>query len=826
MSDRRIDGPDPLRGRMPSRGTRTPRHPAAPVPEDPTVGADSVDLLQVLGTMRRQALLVSLVTLLGGAVAFAIAMMRQPVYEAYALIRMQDSRFAMTRGITGDESPLTERTTLDPILSEIQILTSHSLAAEVVDRPGAAALRVYPVGFSREVLADVDARRVATRDSLGMRFDAQGYVVAGTAGTEWAEYGSPVELGGLRFTVTERPSVAEGLLVVVPTEEAVDSLLRNLAVWPRERTNLIDVRYAATDPVVARDVANAAVEVFETASASSAQEQARRRRLFIEQQLAQNDSLLQAAQNALSAYRGRQRSYSTQDRFAVASQAMASLQIQRVTLEAERRTYETLLDDLTRAAEDTAGERLRAVVLAAGARENPVISQLYLQLMRYRTTYDSLTTGDWRNAQSSPDVQRMQTLIGSTREQLVSAVRSYTASLEARLAVLDGLQAASSAPFTQLPAAEVEEAQLAMRLDALRPVSDQLRSEYQKARIAEAVQVGRLQIVDLARLPSGPVGLGLPVLVALGLAAGFGLGALLGLLRVRLTSTIQGRDDLEQFLQLPRLAVIPRIRSARSDRAPDESAALEGPIGGGRLRNFLGRGATTLAQERAIAADAFRLLRINMLVAHAGSSPRVIAVTSTAAQEGKTTTAFNLAAAMAEQEQRVLVVDCDFRRPRLHRLVSVERTPGLTDLIEGDVLPEEAIRPLANRIAVLPAGTMPRSISGLLDSGRMRDMIQSLACEYDVLVLDCPPTLLGTDAVVLSRLADAVLFVVRAGHTSRDAAASALQQLHHVGAPVVGAALNDPESRVVENEYTEAYAVYRHYFEPHDGPRTYSALGQ
>jgi uncharacterized protein involved in exopolysaccharide biosynthesis len=204
----------------------------------------------------------------------------------------------------------------------------------------------------------------------------------------------------------------------------VDSLLTGLDVSPRVRTDLLDVGFSAGDPDVAARVANAAVQVFEAASVEAAQQQARRRRVFMEEQLRQNDSILTIAQSALSGFRGRNRAYSSQDLFAAGQEGLAGLELQRVDLDVEHRTYQALLADLTR--EGAAGGRPRAGTLSPGAAAaNPVVAQLHTQLLRYQASYDSLTTGDYRSAEDSPDARRMAALIGSTRDQLVEAVRSY-----------------------------------------------------------------------------------------------------------------------------------------------------------------------------------------------------------------------------------------------------------------------------------------------------------------------------------------------------------------------------------------------------------------
>ena len=615
-------------------------------------------------------------------------------------------------------------------------------------------------------------------------------------------------MDGIRLTLTEAPESRNGLLVVVPRDQAVDSLLSWLDVSPRARTDLLDVGFTARDPELAMRIANATAEVFQLVSIESAQQQARRRREFMEEQLRQNDSILTIAQSALSGFRGRNRAYSSQERFATSQEGLADLELQRVNLEIEHQTYQTLLGDLTRGGAAASGGRPRVGALSAGAVSNPVVAQLYTQLLRLQATYDSLTTGDYRAAASSPDVRRLATLMTTTHDQLVEAVRSHVSSLGARLRVLDGVRSTRAATFQQLPAAEVEEAGLATRLEALRQVGDQLRAEYQRTRIDEAVEAGRLAVIDRATMPHAPIGVGPLTKMSIGFVLGLMLGGGAAFLRETLNRAIRRREDVEDVLQLPWLAVIPRIRPQHRSGAVRSN--------GQRLGSLFQPGEQQLVSERAYAADAFRLLQVNIDFSSTENVPKVLAVTSPTAQDGKSTTSINLAVAYAEQGARVLLVDCDLRRPRLHRLSRGPRDPGLVEILLGRDRPVDAIRPIMHNLSLLPAGAMPPNPPALLGSTRMRELVATLSLEYDILVLDCPPALLGADAALVGTIADGVLFVVRAGHTERDLARDALEQLRRVGVRVLGAALNDPESLMPQYSYDihEAYREHYYAYEP------------
>jgi capsular exopolysaccharide synthesis family protein len=206
--------------------------------------------------------------------------------------------------------------------------------------------------------------------------------------------------------------------------------------------------------------------------------------------------------------------------------------------------------------------------------------------------------------------------------------------------------------------------------------------------------------------------------------------------------------------------------------------------------------------------EAYRVLRTNLLFSRRGGGfPRSVVVTSAAPGEGKTVTATNLAIILAREGMRVLLVDCDLRRARLHRLLGVPRQPGLAQLLRSSSMPPGAICATAvPGLFVLPGGAPDASSGELLASSVMRKLLGTLTSQFDIVVIDSPPVLSLADASILGALADAVLLVVRAGQTDRGAAQEAAVQLAGVGSVILGTVLNDPHGEAPE--YLSYYATY------------------
>ncbi len=199
-----------------------------------------------------------------------------------------------------------------------------------------------------------------------------------------------------------------------------------------------------------------------------------------------------------------------------------------------------------------------------------------------------------------------------------------------------------------------------------------------------------------------------------------------------------------------------------------------------------------LRDARSPAAEAYRTLRTNLLFSSLDKPLRTLLITSTAPDEGKTTTAANLAVTMAQAEQRVILVDCDLRRPGLHTLFQLAAEPGLTNvMLEQDDAPLPLHQTGVPGLLLLPSGPLPPRPADLLGSQRMERLIQRMSEQADIILFDTPPVTAVTDAAVLSTRVDGVLLVLQAGKTRRDRAREARRLLEKVKAHIVGVVLNN-----------------------------------
>lgn len=804
----------PERSTLPSdRAPFTPRSAAAgwTAPGDAAAGAGGIPVGALLAVLRRRWRIVGAVVLVSVAASALLASRERAVYRATAVIRLADARRVITTGIaTPDEQQ--ERLT-SPLLSQIQLLRSRTVVGAVVDTVG---LRLRPDfdGFRPQLLRDAWVAPDAPTDTLHLRFRAGSVVVRGRRQTARARYGDTLALAGVRFVVIGRPAAEASQWPVISREKAIDLLLANLKVKPRVQTNVVDVTFAARRPATAQRVVNAVVTEFQAANARSARQQSRVRRRFLEEQLRQTDSIFSRAQLALSDFRRRARVYSSRDKLAGQQRDLMHVEAQRQELEAEQRMYGALLARLVAAPEGERRALLGTIVALPGAGGGAALVELHAELERHQRAFDSLTTGPWRRAESHPDVVRLRELVTGLEGRMVGTVREHLASLDARIGSATELAERSAARLQLLPEVEAEEVRLAQRVETLRKLGDTLRDEYQRARMAEAVEVGQVEIVDLASLPYVQDAAMRSLKLVLGSVLGLLLGGAVALLLHLRDTSIRRRAELEDALHVPSLALIPRSApAAPAFTGTARFGAIFRPRGhraAGRADAGDAPGLVTLTGSSLNSQEAFRVLCTNLLFSRVDAPLRTLVVTSAGPREGKTVTVANLGVTFARSGTRVLLVDGDLRRGRLHRLFGVSRGPGLAQLLHDSTLAPLAIRPTeVEGLYLLTCGTARHAdVDDLLRGSRMRDLLRALASKVDLVLVDAPPVLAVADASLLAAIADGVLLVVRAGQTHRAAAQDALQQLATVGARPVGAVLNDASEDAVP--YPQYYSTYAH----------------
>lgn len=325
--------------------------------------------------------------------------------------------------------------------------------------------------------------------------------------------------------------------------------------------------------------------------------------------------------------------------------------------------------------------------------------------------------------------------------------------------------------------------------DTLVQAQSLFKQNLDQLQVAGALKQGGAQLVTPASVPTSPVAPQPMRTAILALALGLVLGLSLAVLREYLDDSVKGKDDFERVAPgLPVLGLIPVVSAWRAKETP-YLVSLEDPT--------------------SPAAEAYRTLRTSVQFLGLDQPMRTLQITSPNPQEGKTTTLTNLAVALARSGSTVAIVCCDLRRPRVHEFFGLSNDVGFTSVLLGKVGLAGAMQEVPDqaRLSLLASGPLPPNPSELLASKRTAEVLGSLQAEYDIVLIDAPPVLPVTDALVLSGRVDATLLVAVAGATTRKEVARAVELLRQVEAPLVGAVLNGVDT---EGSYGYAYQSYRY----------------
>ncbi len=419
-----------------------------------------------------------------------------------------------------------------------------------------------------------------------------------------------------------------------------------------------------------------------------------------------------------------------------------------------------------------------------------------------------------------PLVKKANERVATAKTALLSEVRNIQGAVERDLAIVTRQEAGEAGLFeavrrraVDLNMKEIEYHRLDRARDQNEKLYDLLRERLKESDLARMMKVNNVRIVDSAAEPKGPIRPNVSVNVGMGLFVGLLLGVGLAWLRQQLDSSVKTPDDLEQKLGVTFLGLLPELQAADVPRQ-----------GRRRRRGGGGTGADLPADEGPIElvvqsrplsgiAEAARSIRTNLIFMNPDRPYRKVLVTSAAPSEGKTTVACSIAVALAQGGQRVCIVDCDLRRPRLHRIFDRAGDAGVTNVIVGETTVDEVAKPTGiPNLWSIPAGPTPPNPADMLHSERFRKFMDDLSARFDRVIIDSPPLVAVTDSAIISTLVDGTVFVVRAFKTSKHVSAQGLRALRDVDAPVIGAVLN----AVNVNRHEYSY-YYRYYYYKREG---------
>lgn len=387
---------------------------------------------------------------------------------------------------------------------------------------------------------------------------------------------------------------------------------------------------------------------------------------------------------------------------------------------------------------------------------------------------------------SSPE--EIKTLTQSIIEEEVKSL-----SFKSTIDQLDGIVKNYEAKFNQLPKSSIDFARFQRQRESLEKLFILVEEKYQEAIINEQSQPGNVLIIDIARRPYSPSKPNRLLIVLVGFVLGGGIAFGYAFMKNYFDNTVKTPEDLQKY-NINVLSWIPQVEGIN--------------INGTKEFEFI-----VAKKPDSIPSEAFRALRTRVQFSKVeGETIHTMLVTSSAPSEGKTMICTNLAASFAQSGKKVLVLDCDLRKPRVHSFFQVNRFPGLVDyLFEQNSLEEIVRESQVKGLSFITCGTIPPNPAELLQSQKMRDFLKLLREKFDMVILDSPPVIAVTDSEILARLADATMLVVSANTTEMELIRKAVEIINQKGVTFIGTVLNN---FVYRSSYGSYYKYYYYYTRP------------
>ncbi len=416
-------------------------------------------------------------------------------------------------------------------------------------------------------------------------------------------------------------------------------------------------------------------------------------------------------------------------------------------------------------------------------RDNQMITSLRQTYFQQSKEYSDLSS---RYGPEHPKIKAISAQMASTKKAYEDEIDSVLSAFEKTYQQHVDNERSLKALMEQQKKEAIELSKIEVDYKPLQRSSEQNSKMYsliaarqKEIDITGPMKTNNVRVLERAIVPGAPVRPKPVQNLMIGLMMGLGVGIALAFAIEALDNTLKTQADVEQFLGVPVLGLVPVIGAA----AGAEAVQAQDHLRERDLGVFL--------DPKSVAAECCRSIRTNILFMSPDRPLRTMVVTSPSPQEGKTTTAINLGVTMAEAGGRVLIVDTDMRRPRLHRSFGVPNQTGISTVIVGKATLEEAIkRTDVPNLDVLTCGPVPPNPSELLHTDRFRAVLADCAKLYDRIILDSPPTSAVTDPAVLGNLTDGVVLVVKAGETTRDSAMHARRQLASAKARLFGVVVN------------------------------------
>jgi exopolysaccharide transport family protein len=718
---------------------------------------DIRNYLQVM--MKRRWTIISVFTIIFVSV-FIYTLTATPIYQSSVRLVIEKEN---PNVVSIQEVMSVDASTTDYYITQYKIIESRTIAREVIKRLNLEDSEEFNPKPQKTVLSNIK------KSIKGIKESIQNTI----------------------FSMFRTGKKAEQFETDDSDAQLVSAFLGRINVSPIRNSRLVDLHFIARDPQLSALAVNTLADVYIEKKLETKLKAVKNAVLWLHERVDEERQKVETAERKLLEYKEKKGIFTdfSSDVEKITAQKLAKLNAQVIDAEAHRVEAETrykqalalkknpdMLDSIPEVLRNDLIREIKQMEVNLYKRISELSKKYgknHPKMIAVQSEIDSL------NRRKHKEIQRV---INSLRNE-------YQVALAKEKTLLQALSKQKKESM-ELNQKSIQYGVLQREAESARHMYELLIRRFKETSLTEDMKTGNVRIVDPAEVPKFPIRPRKKLNIFLGIVFGLFIGIAMAFTFEFLDNTLKNPEDIRNYLNIPYLGPVPTFDIERENIDMPELITQYSP--------------------KSTASESYRGIRTSLLFSSADRPPKIILVTSAGPSEGKTLTSTNLAITMAQAGSRVVIVDCDMRKPKVHKMFGIGRDKGMSSVLVSNELEsmiDEVIThsPIPN-LDVIPCGPIPPNPSEIIGSQKMSRIMEKLQEKYDRIIVDSPPITAVTDSTVLAKFVDGVMLVVHAGVTPRQVVKTGLEQIQGVDANVLGAVLNDVDTG------KESYYYYQYYY--------------
>jgi succinoglycan biosynthesis transport protein ExoP len=569
-----------------------------------------------------------------------------------------------------------------------------------------------------------------------------------------------------------------------------DIINAGIVVSPVKNTKIVNMGFVSTNPEFAVLVSNSVAQAYIDEILEMKMSTSRYSMEWMTRKAEEEKDKLQKAETALQDYMRANNIVTLQDKVAITPEKLSAINVQLIRAETKRKEMEALYSQVR-----SVSANLKDAETLPAITSDPSIQSLRSQVLKTEQNIEELSKKYGKKHPAMIKAEEELKVLQQKREQeirrVISSIRNEYELAKSNEADLQRMMSGIKAETLNLNEKFIQYGVLTREVETTRQLYDALVKRIKEQSVTEEIKSVNVWVIEKAEKPGAPIKPKKTLNILIGLIVGLFGGIGLAFFFEYLDNTIKSPEDIETRFGLPVLGLVPLLDA--------KEETIEEII---------------LREPQSIYAESYKSIRTAILLSSAVKPPQNILITSMGPEEGKSATSINLAITVARSGYSVLLIDSDLRKPRIHAAFRLNNLSGLSTYLAGASPDIETIfkRPITN-LSILPSGPVPPNPSELLGSNRMNELLRILKEKFDVIIWDSPPLMTVTDALILTKMVDGTIVVVKSGKTTYEIVKRGLSLLRGRGEPdmeshILGVVLNCFDVKKSDRYYYQYYSYY------------------